>query len=203
MSPDGACIPCVLWYTVPMVKRVLKVGGIVVGCLLMLYLVFTSGWASGAYRQKQNDHQNKQQASSDTQQLTPLDTSSLYALYVQTNSTRLGVGLSSLQVSSGLINAARVRCEDMVENHYYSHTTTNGSPWYLTVQEFVTYKNAGENLAAYYSTFNSVNVFADWMNSPEHRDNILFASYTNIGLASCEGVYQNKPTVFVVEEFDD
>ncbi len=39
------------------------------------------------------------------------------------------------------------------------------------------------------------------MNSPKHRENILNGNFTEIGIATAQGVYQGRPTVFVVELF--
>jgi hypothetical protein len=39
------------------------------------------------------------------------------------------------------------------------------------------------------------------MNSPEHRANILSTDFTQIGIATAQGIYEGEPTVFVVEEF--
>ena len=40
-----------------------------------------------------------------------------------------------------------------------------------------------------------------WMNSPEHRANILSGDFTQIGIATAAGIYEGHETTYVVEEF--
>ncbi|MFQ5541147.1 MAG: CAP domain-containing protein, partial [Candidatus Paceibacteria bacterium] len=40
-----------------------------------------------------------------------------------------------------------------------------------------------------------------WMDSPSHRANILNEHFTEIGIATAEGVYQGRQTTFVVQMF--
>ena len=47
---------------------------------------------------------------------------------------------------------------------------------------------AGENLAVNFS--DSQDVTNAWMNSPEHRANILNGDFTQIGIATAQGTYK-------------
>jgi cell division septation protein DedD len=40
-----------------------------------------------------------------------------------------------------------------------------------------------------------------WLNSPEHRANILNANFTQIGIAIATGTFEGQPAVYVAEEF--
>ena len=40
-----------------------------------------------------------------------------------------------------------------------------------------------------------------WMNSPEHRANILIANFTQVGIAIATGTIEGHPAVYVAEEF--
>ena len=61
------------------------------------------------------------------------------------------------------------------------------------------FSSAGENLAVNFS--DSKDVIDAWMNSPEHRANILSNKFTEIGVATAMGTYEGSQVVFVVQEF--
>lgn len=91
----------------------------------------------------------------------------------------------------------------MAAKGYYSHDDPAGNPWYMTLRKFVpAYQEATENIDANFDNQTAESINQLFMNSPEHRKNILDTIDTNVGFATCEGTYQNRPTVFVVEHFD-
>lgn len=66
---------------------------------------------------------------------------------------------------------ARIKAEDMVTNNYFSHTSpTYGSPFDMLKSFKISYKTAGENIAANSSNSGAVNA---WMNSSGHKANIF------------------------------
>jgi len=99
------------------------------------------------------------------------------------NDYRTSNGLGTLSISANLNRAARWKVNDMGGHNYFSHTDSLGrSPWTLTVD--CGYPVAGgENLAAgtYRSTASSA--FELFRNSPSHNENMLLASYRQIGIA--------------------
>jgi uncharacterized protein YkwD len=116
------------------------------------------------------------------------------------NSDRTSSGLPSLTVSPALEQAAQLKANDMAANSYFAHTSPTGQdPWYWFTQAGYSFTYAGENLAVYFSDSDAVNTA--WMNSPEHRANILSDNFTQIGIATADGTYQGQPTTFVVQEF--
>jgi hypothetical protein len=122
------------------------------------------------------------------------------ALVDETNQNRVANGLPDLQVSPLLQMAAQDKANDMATKGYFAHTSPQGlTPWYWFQQVGYNFDYAGENLAVNFS--DSENVTTAWMNSPEHRANILSADFTQIGIATAQGVYEGEPTTFVVEEF--
>ena len=97
------------------------------------------------------------------------------------NDQRAALGLQTLTVSSTLSDKARIKAQDMAENHYFSHNSpTYGSPFTMMRQLGITYRSAGENIAMGYDTAEAV--VAGWMASPSHRANILLDNYTHIGV---------------------
>jgi uncharacterized protein YkwD len=116
------------------------------------------------------------------------------------NADRTQLGLPPLAVNSELQDAAQLKANDMAQNGYFAHTSPSGKdPWYWFEQAGYNFSYAGENLAVYFSDSNDVNTA--WMNSPEHRANLLNPNYTEIGIATAQGMYQGVETTFVVQEF--
>lgn len=100
------------------------------------------------------------------------------------NQQRMQNGVQSLKVDKEVQRVARIKAEDMVANNYFSHTSpTYGSPFDMLRSFKITYKTAGENIAANSSNDNAV---TSWMNSSGHKANILNSNfnYTGIGVVS-------------------
>lgn len=98
------------------------------------------------------------------------------------NKQRTNNGLAALKMDTEVLNVARIKAKDMVDNNYFSHNSpTYGSPFDMLKSFKVTYKTAGENIAG--NSSNSAAVTA-WMNSSGHKANILNSSfnYTGIGV---------------------
>jgi hypothetical protein len=122
------------------------------------------------------------------------------ALVDETNQNRVENNLPDLQVSPLLQEAAQEKANDMATKGYFAHTSPQGlTPWYWFEQVGYNFDYAGENLAVNFS--DSQDVTTAWMNSPEHRANILSTDYTQIGIATAQGIYNGEPTTYVVEEF--
>lgn len=97
------------------------------------------------------------------------------------NVARRENGLSALTHNWELSRVARYKSQDMADNRYFSHTSpTYGSPFQMIKNFGISYRTAGENIAAGQRTPKAV--VDAWMNSSGHRANILNASYTQIGV---------------------
>jgi hypothetical protein len=115
------------------------------------------------------------------------------------NQTRELAGLKPLVENAKLDQAAQMKAENMVLNNYFAHTSPQGlSPWHWFSQAGYNYKFAGENLAVGF--FNSSEVYQAWLNSPEHKANIVNTHYTEVGTAVLAG-YGGNNTIVVVQEF--
>jgi hypothetical protein len=107
-----------------------------------------------------------------------------------------------LSLNSQLDSAAQAKASDMVEQSYWSHTSPSGqSPWSLIISSGYQYTSAGENLA--YGFSSSAQVMQAWLNSPEHRANILNASYRDVGfgIAQSNNYLGKGPATVVVAEY--
>lgn len=122
------------------------------------------------------------------------------ALVDETNQSRTADNLRELVISPLLTAAAQQKANDMVVNDYFAHTSPQGvTPWDWFSKVGYQFSFAGENLAVNFS--DSQDVTNAWMNSPEHRANILNGAYTEIGIATAQGTYEGKPAIYIVEEF--
>ena len=97
------------------------------------------------------------------------------------NEIRAQNGLSALTYNWELSRVARYKSQDMVDNRYFSHTSsTYGTPFQMIRSFGLSYRSAGENIA--YGQRTPQAVVNAWMNSSGHRANILSSSYTQIGV---------------------
>jgi hypothetical protein len=122
------------------------------------------------------------------------------ALVDETNQSRAANDLPALQLNALLQAAAQEKANDMATKGYFAHTSPQGlTPWYWFENVGYSFSYAGENLAVNFS--DSQDVTNAWMNSAEHRANILSENFTQIGIATAQGIYNGEPATYVVEEF--
>ncbi len=109
------------------------------------------------------------------------------------NNKRIENNLSELQIDETLLNIARLKAQDIVENKYFSHT----SPTYGTIFEMlhnnnISYSKASENIAR---NLNADGAIQSLMNSESHKKNILSGNFNYTGIAVVNSVDWGK--VFV------
>ena len=100
------------------------------------------------------------------------------------NKQRTNNGLQPLKEDAEVQKVARIKAQDMVSNNYFAHESpTYGTPFQMLNQFNISYKTAGENIAANSSNSSAVTA---WMNSSGHKANILNSNfnYTGIGVVS-------------------
>ncbi|HEY1835492.1 MAG TPA: CAP domain-containing protein [Candidatus Saccharimonadales bacterium] len=120
-------------------------------------------------------------------------------LLADTNVQRTDDHEAALNLNSRLTGAAQAKANDMVARNYWSHNTPDGkTPWTFITAAHYNYQAAGENLA--YGFQNSGSVINGWMNSVEHRANILDKNYQDVGFGIVNSPnYQNSgPETLVV-----
>ena len=125
-------------------------------------------------------------------------------LLEETNGERVSDHESALQLNPQLTAAAQAKANDMAKRNYWSHVTPNGKqPWNFITNAGYQYEAAGENLAFGFGT--SDQVMTAWMNSPEHRDNILDADYQDVGFATANAsnYLGGGPETIVVAEYGE
>ncbi|HEV2403129.1 MAG TPA: CAP domain-containing protein [Candidatus Saccharimonadales bacterium] len=123
-------------------------------------------------------------------------------LLFDTNNQRAAAHDSPLHLSSELNSAAQAKANDMARLNFWSHISPSGiAPWQLITQAGYSYVTAGENLA--YGFSDSQDIIRAWMNSPEHRINILNTDYRDIGfgIANAPDYVGTGPETIVVAEY--
>jgi len=116
------------------------------------------------------------------------------------NDTRGNMSLAPLSIDPLLVEAAQMKANDMAAKSYFAHTSPEGvSPWFWISRAGYNFTYAGENLAVHFA--DSYDVHKAWLNSPGHRANIVNTNFTEIGIATAEGSYEGRPTIFVVQMF--
>ncbi|WP_110933518.1 CAP domain-containing protein [Paenibacillus bouchesdurhonensis] len=104
------------------------------------------------------------------------------------NKERSKAGLKPLATQDDLTKVAVAKAADMRQNGYFDHQSpTYGSPFDMMKQFGVSYSYAGENIAKGQRT--PAEVMNAWMNSEGHRQNIMSANFTNIGVAYDNGYW--------------
>ena len=129
----------------------------------------------------------------------------------QINLTRGRHGLRSLRLSAALTAAADQHSQSMAQKGYFSHDSANGSSFFKRIASFYTYRgysnwSAGENILWSSPNVTPGSAFRMWMESPEHRANLLDREWREIGLgavhvASAPGVYAGDEVTIVTADF--
>ena len=100
-------------------------------------------------------------------------------VYEITNNYRSLVGVSSLTLDSSLVEAASIRAKELSDS--FSHTRPNGSSCFTVLSGLgISYGTAGENIAAGYSS--SQSVMEGWRSSSGHYQNIISSKFKKIGI---------------------
>jgi uncharacterized protein YkwD len=117
------------------------------------------------------------------------------------NQDRAANGVAGLRVSGALARVAQYRAQDMLNRGYFSHyDPATGQLAFSALMHLwgIPYSRAGENIA--WSTNPSMAAINTmFMNSPEHRANILNGAYHQAGI----GVAGNGTKIMVVEVFSN
>lgn len=128
----------------------------------------------------------------------PITTAGVLA---ETNRHRTAANLLPLTGNTILNNAAKNKLDDMFAQQYFEHVSPQGlGPADVVDAVGYQYIRVGENLAL--GNFaGDVDLVQAWMDSPGHRENILHAGYTELGVAAASGLYQGQQTWLAVQTF--
>jgi uncharacterized protein YkwD len=106
------------------------------------------------------------------------------------NDEREENGLKPLKWDQNLESASSVRASELPVK--FSHTRPNGQQWFTVNSKIM----GGENLAFGYDTADEA--VSAWMDSPTHRDNILYDEFEKVAIA----IYQDDDgTCYWAQEY--
>jgi len=102
------------------------------------------------------------------------------------NAKRIEAGLKPLVLDNTLVQVARYKSNHMIQYNYFDHINPDGTKWTNWLQTIgYKYTTTGENIA--YNTYDAVELFNQWWNSPGHRANMMNSSYTKVGIGVVKG----------------
>lgn len=118
-----------------------------------------------------------------------------------TNKERLSRGRDELEESYVLNMAAQKKARDMLDREYFAHEAPTGEEAADLVKEVdYSFLFVGENLAK--GNFqDSQNLVTGWMNSPDHKENILSSNYREIGVGLKKGYFEGREVLMAVQIF--
>src|SRR5919201_3607896 len=164
----------------------------VLAALLALWLVASP---AGAVAQRHSDAMQQLQA----------------GVLAELNATRHEHGLRPLQLSSSLSAAARQHSVEMTTRGYFSHSSANGISFDRRIARYYPmgrhgYWSVGENLLWSSPDVDPAGALRMWMNSPEHKANILTARWRQIGISAVHvdaapGTYGGAPVTVITTDF--
>ena len=137
----------------------------------------------------------------ETQPVQNIDTTSLEKqIHDQINAIRVQNGQKSLNFNEQITDIAREHSKDMALNNYFDHTSSDGKTFQdrIFASRLACYP-AGENIEINYKSEPNLldSIIQTWMNSSEHKQNILLPYYTSEGI----GVYVLNDNVLITDDF--
>ena len=153
--------------------------------------------------------QDSSQTGEEQTQRTMIDAATLQSIrdraLAMVNEARAEHGLGALQAGDALNNAAQQHAEDMLDRGYYSHVSPDGetvddryheqggSRWERVAENIGTCEGCAPPPA-----LETVERFQrGWMNSPDHRKNILMEGLDTFGF----GIAGDKDRLYAVQTF--
>ncbi len=116
-----------------------------------------------------------------------------------TNSERKNIGISPLVSNQLLARAAYEKARAIFDSQSFAHQIGDKkfSDWIKGAG--YNYLYAGENLAISFET--SEDIIQAWMNSPFHKKNLVNGDFSQIGVATLQGIWQGTETTLAVQIF--
>lgn len=127
------------------------------------------------------------------------------------NAFRTSHHLTALRLSPQLTAAALVHTQEMATDGYFAHPSADGSAFWQRIQRYYasspwSYWSVGENLLWSSPDVDAAGALQLWLNSPEHRANLMNPRWREIGVAAVHasaapGVYNGLGVTIVTTDF--
>jgi uncharacterized protein YkwD len=129
----------------------------------------------------------------------------------QLNKIRAEHHLAPLALSAALTASSAQHSREMAADGYFEHASYDGTVFWKRIDRWYSqagfhYWSVGENLLWSSPTVDPAAALKLWMNSPEHRANILSARWHQIGVAAVHvadapGTFQGQPVTIITTDF--
>jgi len=139
--------------------------------------------------------------------LTPLE----LGVVADINSLRAQHHLATLTVSPALTEAARSHSQEMETDGYFAHDSYDGTTFWKRIARYYPstgsgYWSVGENLLWSSPGVDAQHALTMWLDSPEHRKNMLDPNWREIGISAVHdddapGVYNGLAVTIVTTDF--
>jgi uncharacterized protein YkwD len=133
------------------------------------------------------------------------------AVLVRLNAVRAAHGLAPLKANASLSAAAREHSSEMLDDGYFAHESFDGSPFWKRLADYTqtvdgTGWSVGENLLWASPAVDAARAVELWMQSPEHRENILGPRWREVGIAaihaeSAPGAFGDRAVTVITADF--
>jgi uncharacterized protein YkwD len=142
-----------------------------------------------------------------TVELTSLD----HGVLLQLNAIRKLHHLAPLTLDPALSRSAAQHSSEMGLRGYFEHNSADGTAFWKRIQRYYasarySYWSVGENLLWSSPSVDPAEAMRMWMNSPEHRANILNPHWRQIGVSSVHvdaapGTYDGLAVTIITTDF--
>ena len=130
---------------------------------------------------------------------------------LQLNKIRLQHGLQPVKISARLTASAAQHSREMGADGYFAHNSHDGTAFWKRIGRWYESKgygfwSVGENLLWSSPQVDPVDALQLWMDSPEHRANILTARWREIGIsavhvAAAPGMFKGREVTIITTDF--
>jgi uncharacterized protein YkwD len=127
------------------------------------------------------------------------------------NRIRAQHGLQPVKISAPLTASAAQHSKEMGADGYFEHSSHDGTEFWKRIDRFYGqngygYWSVGENLLWSSPNVDPAGALQLWMNSPEHRANILSPRWREIGIsavhfAAAPGTYKGLEVTIITTDF--
>jgi uncharacterized protein YkwD len=127
------------------------------------------------------------------------------------NRIRAQHGLQPVKLSARLTASAAQHSQEMGADGYFEHNSQDGTEFWKRIDRFYgqngyDYWSVGENLLWSSPNVDAAGALQLWMNSPEHRANILNPRWREIGIsalhfAAAPGTYRGLEVTIITTDF--
>ncbi|MGZ4338380.1 MAG: CAP domain-containing protein [Gaiellaceae bacterium] len=134
-----------------------------------------------------------------------------YGVLAQLNHVRLEHGLVPLHLNIRLSESADEHSREMGSDGYFAHASFDGTTYWKRIEQWYRWSgyqvwSVGENLLWSSPDLSPATALKMWMQSPEHRANILNPNWREIGIAAVHsdgapGTFGGLPVTIITTDF--